>query len=35
MVSQKTGFELTLFPKNCSYQLEQLLDIHWLPVTPD
>ncbi|NEP56901.1 MAG: DUF29 domain-containing protein [Symploca sp. SIO2G7] len=31
IVSQKTGLELTLFPESCSYQLEQLLDLHWLP----
>lgn len=35
IVSQKTGFELTMFAESCPYQLEQLLDRHWLPVTPN
>jgi predicted unusual protein kinase regulating ubiquinone biosynthesis (AarF/ABC1/UbiB family) len=29
-VKQKTGFSLH-FPEQCPYDLEQLLDIHWLP----
>jgi len=35
IVSQKTGFELSLFPKSYPYQLEQLLDKYWLPVIPN
>ena len=33
IVSQKTGFNLNIFPNNCTYSLEQLLDKNWLPGT--
>ena len=33
IVSQKTGFNLNIFPNNCTYRLEQLLDKNWLPGT--
>ncbi len=29
-VRQKTGYEI-IFPENCPYSLEQLLDMNWLP----
>ncbi len=29
-VRQKTGYEI-IFPENCPYSLEQLLDLNWLP----
>ncbi len=31
LVSKKTGLSLNLFPENCPYSLEQLLDDNWYP----
>lgn len=33
IVLQKTDLSLDLFPENCPYSLEELLDENWFPVT--